>query len=152
MYRGERTTTMSVIVAPSVGGNAADSASFARSDCGLFVGFPCVVNAPPSSPPIATTATTTRTTQAPIVRHGCRALLIASVCVESVIRTGRPEFGARLGGARSAPPPTVAARARRAHRRSRLRGGATPAGRPSRAEPQAVAFQLGGAHSSRERI
>jgi hypothetical protein len=34
---------------------------------------------------MATTATTTRTTQVPIVRHGCRALINASVFVESLI-------------------------------------------------------------------
>src|SRR5262249_24578076 len=79
VYRVERTTTMSVIVAPAVGGKAADTASFARSDCGLFVGFPSVVSAPPSSAPIATTATTTAATQAAIVRHGCRALVTASL-------------------------------------------------------------------------
>src|SRR5215475_14213573 len=74
---------MSVTAAPAVGGKAADSASAARSDCGLLVGFPSVVNAPPSSAPIATTATTTAATQAPTVRHGCRALHPASA--ESLI-------------------------------------------------------------------
>src|SRR5262245_55048971 len=74
---------MSVTAAPTVAGKAADSASSARSDCGLLVGFPSVVSAPPSSPTIATTATTTAATQAAIVRQGCRALVVASL--ESII-------------------------------------------------------------------
>ena len=41
----------SVTAAPTVGGNAAASASLARCDCGSFVGLPSVVSAPPSSRP-----------------------------------------------------------------------------------------------------
>src|SRR5262249_55111627 len=49
-------------------------------DCGLLVGFPSVVRAPPSSAPIATTATTIAATHAPIALHGCRAQASASLC------------------------------------------------------------------------
>src|SRR5215207_10269505 len=76
---------MSVTAALAVGGNACPSTSSARSDCGLFVGLPSVVNAPPSSARIATTAATTTAVQTPIVRHGRRALAAASACVESFI-------------------------------------------------------------------
>src|SRR5262249_32210463 len=81
VWRPERTTTMSVIAAPALGGNACASTSFARCDCGLFVGLPSVVSAPPRSVAIAAPATTTATIQAPTVRHGCRALDVASCCV-----------------------------------------------------------------------
>jgi hypothetical protein len=90
VYLGERTTTMSVTALLAVGGNARSSASSARCDCGLLVGLPSVVSAPPSSAPIATTAATTRTIQPAIVRHGCRALIIASVCVESFTNQSPP--------------------------------------------------------------
>ena len=59
----------SVTAAPTVGGNAAASASSARCDCGSFVGLPSVVSAPPSKAPIATTASTTRAIHAAIVRQ-----------------------------------------------------------------------------------
>jgi hypothetical protein len=74
VYRGERTTTTSVTAAPEAAGNAASRTFFARSDCGLFVGFPSVVNAPPNNAPIKTTATTIAATHPPTVRHGCLAL------------------------------------------------------------------------------
>src|SRR4029453_17557339 len=59
---------------------------------------PSAVSAPPSSAPIATTPTTTNPTQTAIVRHGCRALVIATVCVESFIplATVAPECAARI--------------------------------------------------------
>jgi hypothetical protein len=87
-----------VTAALPVRGNAAESASFARCDCGLLVGFPSVLSAPPSSAPIATTPTTTRPTHAAIVRHGCRALII-TVCVESFIprATLAPKGAVRIG-------------------------------------------------------
>src|SRR5262245_15036401 len=69
---------MSVTAAPTVGGKASDSASLARSDCGLLVGFPSVVSAPPSSATIATTATATAATHPAIVSQGRRAHLMAS--------------------------------------------------------------------------
>src|SRR5512132_320985 len=70
---------MSVIAALEEAGNAASRTSFARSDCGLLVGLPSVVRAPPSNPPIATNATTIAATQAPIVRQGWLALASASL-------------------------------------------------------------------------
>src|SRR5262245_12320868 len=76
---------MSVTAAPAVGGNARDTASLARCDCGSLVGFPSVVNAPPNRLPIATAATTIATSHAATTRHGCRALSRASACVECLI-------------------------------------------------------------------
>jgi hypothetical protein len=46
-------------------------------DCGLLVGLPSVVKAPPSNAPIATKASTIAATHAPIVVHGFRALASA---------------------------------------------------------------------------
>src|SRR5262249_31239498 len=76
---------MSVIAAPALGGDARASTCFARCDCGLFVGLPSVVNAPPQRLPIATAATPTATSHAATTRHGCRALSRASACVECLI-------------------------------------------------------------------
>src|SRR5215510_14945287 len=64
-------STMSVIPALEAAGNAASRTSFARWDCGLLVGLPSVVSAPPSSVPIATKAISMAATQAPIVRRVC---------------------------------------------------------------------------------
>ena len=68
-------------VTAALGGKARDSVSLARWDCGLLVGLASVVS--DRSAPIATTAAKTAATHAPIVRHGCRALIVANACVES---------------------------------------------------------------------
>jgi hypothetical protein len=70
-------STISVIPALEAAGKAASRTSFARWDCGLLVGLPSVVSAPPSSVPIATKAISMAATQAPIVRRGCLALASA---------------------------------------------------------------------------
>src|SRR5262245_49762710 len=103
---------MSVIATLGSAGNARATASLARSDSGLFVGLLSVVSEPPSSPAIATTAATTATIHAPIARHGCRALAIATEWVES------------LNAARTRCPacPEDGLRAADSHRRRRRSG------------------------------
>src|SRR3990170_5114376 len=83
VYRSERTTTTSVTSVSRSRGKARASTSTARSDSGLFVGAPSVVRLPPSRTPIAAMAAKEAASHAPIARHGCRALTVAMVCVES---------------------------------------------------------------------
>src|SRR6478752_785879 len=97
---------MSVTAAPVLGGNACASTSFARCDCGLLVGLPSVVSAPPSSAAIATAAATTAAIQAPTVRHGCRALEVASCCVGIFMGS---QAKPRTGSAHRSEVPTCAA-------------------------------------------
>src|SRR5262245_8811507 len=87
---------MSVTAALEAAGNAASRTSFARCDCGLFVGFPSVVRAPPSSAPIATNASTIAAIHAPIVLRGCLALA-------SAIRWSAVSFMHRMVGVGYAP-------------------------------------------------
>src|SRR5262249_4918837 len=92
---------MSVKAAPDAAGNAASSASLARWDCGLSVGLPSVVRAPPRSAPIATTETSIVASQAPMALHGFRAQARASLWS----RVSFVEDMARMGGDEGHPPP-----------------------------------------------
>ena len=60
------------------GGNASSWAAIARSDSGLFVGASSVVKLSPRSATMATIAAAKTAIHATIVRHGWRALAVAS--------------------------------------------------------------------------
>src|SRR4029453_9577258 len=86
-YRGESTTTISVTAAPAVRGKAPSRTSLARSDCGLLVGAPSVVRAPPSNAPIDTTATPPTPPQGEIRPPACPPPNNPPALVESLTKT-----------------------------------------------------------------
>ena len=80
MCCSERMITMSLDgILSGSGGNDSTCAAIARSDSGLFVGASSVVKLSPRSATMATIATANTAIQARIVRHGWRALAVASV-------------------------------------------------------------------------
>ena len=118
MYCSERTTTTSVVNVSGSGGNDVAMTSMARSDCGLFVGAPSVVRLSPRSTAITAIARTTAAIQAPITRHGCLALAVAMVCVDSVTALSSPltSYAASSCGTSSVSPSVTDASAGRRFR------------------------------------